>query len=151
MSKDRLSRHARSSKELVRDIVGNQPLVDVHTHLCPPTFGSPLAGRGGKADPDGLLLWGIDELVTYHYLVCEVFRVVPPSQLPYAKFWAMTKTRTGGPHLEAPVPRALADLRSVPRRGDDAATAWASTRPSARSSATAAGSPSSRSMSTSTA
>ena len=91
MSKDRLSR-TPSLEELVRDIVGSQPLVDVHTHLCPPTFGSPLAGRGGKADPDGLLLWGIDELVTYHYLVCEVFRVVPPAQLPYAKFWAMTKT-----------------------------------------------------------
>ena len=90
MSKDRLSR-APKLDELVRDVVGNQPLVDVHTHLCPPTFGSPLAGRGANADPDGLLLWGIDELVNYHYLVCEVFRVVPPSKLPYAKFWAMTK------------------------------------------------------------
>jgi len=58
----------------------------------PPTFGSPLAGRGSVADPDGLLLWGIDELVTYHYLVCEVFRAVPPAQLPYAQFWAMTKS-----------------------------------------------------------
>ncbi|MEX2092868.1 MAG: hypothetical protein WD971_09335 [Pirellulales bacterium] len=91
MSKDRLSR-APTLDELVRDVVGNQPLVDVHTHLCPPTFGSPLGGRGAKADPDGLLLWGIDELVTYHYLVCEVFRVVPPAKLPYAKFWAMTKS-----------------------------------------------------------
>jgi hypothetical protein len=90
MSKDRLSR-TPSLEELVRDAVGSQALVDIHTHLCPPTFGSPLAGRGGKADPDGLLLWGIDELVTYHYLVCEVFRVVPPAQLPYARFWAMTK------------------------------------------------------------
>jgi hypothetical protein len=96
MSKDRPSRThtpADSPKleELVRDVVANQPLVDVHTHLCPPSFGSPLAGKGGKADPDGLLLWGIDELVTYHYLVCEVFRVAPPSQVPYAKFWAMSK------------------------------------------------------------
>lgn len=91
MSKDRLSR-ATSFEEQVGEIVASQPLVDVHTHLSPPTFGSPLAGREGKADPDGLLLWGIDELVTYHYLVCEVFRVVPPSQMPYAKFWAMSKT-----------------------------------------------------------
>ncbi|MGE3241798.1 MAG: hypothetical protein AB7G28_03480 [Pirellulales bacterium] len=96
-SNDRASRPQRPEDaprlaELVRDAVANQPLVDVHTHLCPPTFGSPLPGRGGKLDPDGLLLWGIDELITYHYLVCEVFRVVPPSQMPYARFWAMSKS-----------------------------------------------------------
>jgi hypothetical protein len=81
---DRLSRTHQPGEtprleELVREVVANQPLVDVHTHLCPPSFGSPLAGRGAKADPDGLLLWGIDELVTYHYFVCDGFRVVPPS------------------------------------------------------------------------
>ena len=91
MSKDRLSRTPKLD-ELVREIVTSQPLVDVHTHLCPPTFGSPLSGRGGTADPNGLLLWGIDELITYHYLVCEVFRVVPASILPYAKYWAMSKS-----------------------------------------------------------
>jgi hypothetical protein len=85
------SRHISSLDAMVNDAVMNQAVVDVHTHLCPPTFGSPLAGRGGKADPNGLLLWGIDELVTYHYLVCEVYRVVPPAKLPYQKFWAMTK------------------------------------------------------------
>ena len=37
------------------------------------------------------MLWGIDELVTYHYLVAEVYRVVPPSKLPYDQFWKMTK------------------------------------------------------------
>ena len=126
-------------------------LVDVHTHLCPPTFGSPLAGRGGKADPNGLLLWGIDELVTYHYLVCEVFRVVPPAKLPYAKFWAMTQDRAGRPHLEEPVPRPVADFGGLPRRGDDARSCWASIRPSVRWTAIAAGLPSSRSTSTSTA
>ena len=83
---------ASDQKAVVREIVVAQPVVDVHTHLYPPAFGSPLAGRGGKADPDGLLLWGIDELLTYHYLVCEVFRAVPPSEMPYAKFWAMTKS-----------------------------------------------------------
>jgi hypothetical protein len=94
MSKDRHSRtpHIAVPKleELVREIVASQPLVDLHTHLSPPTFGSPLAGRGGNADPNGLLLWGIDELVTYHYLVCEVFRAVPATKLPYQKFWAMS-------------------------------------------------------------
>ena len=44
-------------------------------------------------DPSGLLLWGSDELLTYHYLVAEVYRVVPASKLPYADFWRMTKAQ----------------------------------------------------------
>ncbi len=48
-------------------------------------------GAGGTADPRGLMLWGIDELLTYHYLVAEVFRVVPSRALPYATFWKMAK------------------------------------------------------------
>src|SRR5262245_10412302 len=91
MSKERLAR-APKLQELVGAIVRQQAVVDVHTHLYPPAFGTPLKGRGPKADPNGLLLWGIDELITYHYLVCEVFRVVPPSQMPYEKYWAMSKT-----------------------------------------------------------
>ncbi len=65
----------------------------MHTHLYPPSFGTPMAGSKGKADADGLLLWGIDELLTYHYLVAEVFRVVPASALPYEQFWKMTKSQ----------------------------------------------------------
>jgi hypothetical protein len=38
------------------------------------------------------MLWGIDELVTYHYLVAEVFRVVPASKLPYEQFWKLSIT-----------------------------------------------------------
>jgi hypothetical protein len=38
-----------------------------------------------------LLLWGIDELLTYHYLVAEVFRYRP--DLEYGDFWAMPKTQ----------------------------------------------------------
>jgi len=34
---------------------------------------------------------GIDELLTYHYLVAELFRVVPQSRLTYAAFWKMGK------------------------------------------------------------
>jgi hypothetical protein len=30
--------------------------------------------------------------VTYHYLVAEVYRVVPPSKLPYEQFWRMSKS-----------------------------------------------------------
>ena len=71
------------------------------------------------------MLWGVDELVTYHYLVAEVYRVVPATKLPYEQFWKMSKTGAGGPHLEAPVRRAHADHRSLPRRADDAEEARA--------------------------
>jgi len=65
----------------------SQPVTDLHTHCYTPAFGDSSDGSG-----KGLLLWGIDELVTYHYLVAEVYRVVPASELPYEKFWAMSKT-----------------------------------------------------------
>jgi hypothetical protein len=70
-----------------------QPIVDMHTHLYPPSFGTPVpnSGGAGKTDAAGLMLWGIDELVTYHYCVAEVYRVVPPSKLPYEQFWRMSK------------------------------------------------------------
>jgi len=55
-----------------------QPAIDMHTHLFPPAFGP-------------LMLWGIDELLTYHYLVAEVFRAVPPNVLGYESFWRMSK------------------------------------------------------------
>jgi len=48
----------------VREILDATPFVDIHTHLFPPAFGS-------------LALWGIDELLTYHYLEAELFRFVP--------------------------------------------------------------------------
>lgn len=51
------------------------PITDIHTHLYAPAFGS-------------LLLWGIDELLTYHYLVAEVFRYI---DMPYERFWTMSK------------------------------------------------------------
>jgi hypothetical protein len=38
--------------------------IDVHTHLLPPTHGN-------------LLLYGIDELLCYHYLVAELFMILP--------------------------------------------------------------------------
>ena len=45
----------------VEQIVMSTPVVDIHTHLYDPAF-------------EGLLLWGIDELLVYHYLVAEAFR-----------------------------------------------------------------------------
>jgi len=50
-------------------------VIDLHTHLLPPSHGS-------------LCLWGIDELLTYHYLVAEYFMTAPAFMTPqdfYAK------------------------------------------------------------------
>ena len=60
----------------IEEIVLSTPVVDVHTHLYDPAFKE-------------LLLWGIDDLLVYHYLVAETFRY---SDLPYDKFWALSKT-----------------------------------------------------------
>ena len=76
---------------VVARALADQPVVDMHTHLYPPSFGTPVPHAGGKIDPAGLMLWGVDELVTYHYLIAEVFRVVPATKLPYEDFWRMSK------------------------------------------------------------
>ena len=62
-------------KTVVLNAVDSQNVTDIHTHLFSPPF-------------DELLLWGIDELLTYHYLIAEVFR---KSTVSYQQFWAMTK------------------------------------------------------------
>ncbi|MCC6392241.1 MAG: glucuronate isomerase [Bryobacterales bacterium] len=51
------------------------PFIDMHTHLFPPALGE-------------LGLWGIDELVTYHYLEAELFR---SSSVTPEEYWAMPK------------------------------------------------------------
>jgi len=68
-----------------------QPIIDKHTHLYPPSFGTP-DPNPTATDEAGLLLWGVDELLTYHYLIAEVFRVVPATTLSYADFWKMSRT-----------------------------------------------------------
>lgn len=49
---------------------------DIHTHLYAPAFGE-------------LLLWGIDELLTYHYLIAEVHRA--DLSLRPERFFALSK------------------------------------------------------------
>jgi hypothetical protein len=82
-------------EKTVSKALRDQPIVDMHTHLYPPTFGTPVPNRSGKTDPSGLLLWGLDELLTYHYLVAEVYRLVPAHTrsggLPYEEFWKLSK------------------------------------------------------------
>lgn len=80
-------------EQVVHAAMQSTPVWDLHTHLYPSTFGTPVPTASGDIDPQGLSLWGIDELLTYHYLVAEVYRVVPATRLPYEQFWAMTKTQ----------------------------------------------------------
>ena len=42
-------------------IVAEMRVIDMHTHLFPPQF-------------EKLASWGIDDLLTYHYLVAEAIR-----------------------------------------------------------------------------
>jgi hypothetical protein len=77
--------------QTVSHAVSAQTIIDMHTHLYPPGFGTPVANSTGETDPAGLMLWGIDELVTYHYLVAEVYRVVPATTFSYDQFWMLTK------------------------------------------------------------
>ena len=52
------------------------PIVDVHTHVYSPEF-------------KGLYLSGIDELLTYHYLIAETLR---STTISHAAFWSLTKS-----------------------------------------------------------
>ncbi len=78
-SRTRVSELLTEREELraeVELVVNAAPVMDVHTHLFPPEFNE-------------LCLWGIDELLTYHYLTAETFR---SARIPYKQFWAMSKT-----------------------------------------------------------
>lgn len=61
----------------IDEAVTAAPVFDIHTHLSPPAFGE-------------LCLWGIDELVRYHYLVAELFRSNP---IKPAEYWALGKEK----------------------------------------------------------
>ena len=60
----------------VQDVLGSTPVIDIHTHLYSPAFGK-------------IGLWGIDELLTYHYLEAEFFR---SSNLKPEEYWKLSKT-----------------------------------------------------------
>ena len=87
----KLLRKRADIEKIVEKSLRKQPIVDMHTHLYPPGFGTPAPNKGGVGDPKGLLLWGLDEMLTYHYLVAEVYRIVPATVLPYEDFWKMPK------------------------------------------------------------
>ena len=57
-------------------VVSKTLAIDIHTHVHPPEFKS-------------LFLSGIDDLLTYHYLIAETLR---SSDLSHACFWHMSKS-----------------------------------------------------------
>lgn len=60
---------------VVEDVLATTKFLDIHTHLFAPKFGE-------------LGLWGIDELLTYHYLEAEFFRF---SDSTYEEYWSLSK------------------------------------------------------------
>jgi len=62
-------------RKFVMEAIAATPVTDIHTHLYAPHFGP-------------LLLWGVDELLTYHYLIAEFFRA---SDMSYERFWKLKK------------------------------------------------------------
>ena len=62
-------------RKFVEKEVNQMKVTDVHTHIY-------------SADFKGHLLWGIDELLTYHYVLAEYFRV---SDMDYERFFKLSK------------------------------------------------------------
>lgn len=63
----------------VENAVRTVKITDMHTHLFSECFGK-------------LFLYGIDELLTYHYLIAETFRL---ADISYNEFWSMSKKEQG--------------------------------------------------------
>lgn len=70
-----LTQEGEPIRKVVENTLQTLPLLDMHTHLFAPAMGK-------------LGLWGIDELLTYHYLEAELFRfrTVTPGA-----YWEMSK------------------------------------------------------------
>src|SRR5467141_1029336 len=62
-------------RRAVEEVLESTPFIDIHTHLFSPAFGN-------------LGLWGIDELLTYHYLEAEFFRY---SAMAPEDYWTLSK------------------------------------------------------------
>ena len=67
--------NADQIRSTVQEVLATTPFLDVHTHLFAPSFGA-------------LGLWGIDELLTYHYLEAELFR---SSSISPERYWGLSK------------------------------------------------------------
>lgn len=63
-------------RQLIDEVIRSTPVIDIHTHLFSPGFGE-------------MNLFGIDNLLTYHYLVAEMFRAANVSPETY---WSLPRT-----------------------------------------------------------
>jgi hypothetical protein len=63
-------------RQHVEHAVNKTPTIDVHTHIHPHEF-------------NGLFLSGIDDLLTYHYLIAEALR---STTISHSTFWRMSKS-----------------------------------------------------------
>jgi hypothetical protein len=68
--------HPEELRARVEIVVNSIPVMDVHTHLFPAEFNQ-------------FCLYGIDELLTYHYLTAETLR---STRITHDRFWQMSKT-----------------------------------------------------------
>jgi len=75
-TESQLLTRATELRAQVELIVNSTPVADVHTHLFPAAFNE-------------YCLYGIDELLTYHYLTAETFR---STKISVEQFWRMSKT-----------------------------------------------------------
>ncbi len=75
MNNERVS--AQDLQTVLGEVLACTPITDIHTHIYPAEFKE-------------LSLWGIDELLTYHYLVAEFFRF---SDMAYDDFYSLPKGR----------------------------------------------------------
>ena len=73
--KDKNALNADAIFQVVHDELQKTQFIDMHTHLFKPSLGS-------------LGLWGIDELLTYHYLEAELFR---SSSITPDTYWSLSK------------------------------------------------------------
>ena len=71
----RTNRSTEQIEQFVEEVVASTLVTDMHTHLYPSVFGK-------------IGLWGIDELLTYHYLEAEFFRY---SETTPEQYWAFSK------------------------------------------------------------
>lgn len=67
--------NAQDIARVVKEELQATQFIDIHTHLFSPSLGS-------------LGLWGIDELITYHYLEAELFR---SNQIKPGAYWSLSK------------------------------------------------------------
>lgn len=71
-----MSQDASPMMKMVEQAVDSAKVTDMHTHLYNPGLGY-------------LLLSGANEMLTFHYLIAESFRV---HHMPYDQFWNLTKS-----------------------------------------------------------